>query len=75
MAYFDPQELLNVDRDINSAVNIKRVGLVLFPTINHRKGNPIVINSTTNSISKEVLETLVNVLKAYTLSGTPNRCR
>jgi putative transposase len=73
--YFDPQESLNVDRDINSAVNIKRVGLGLFPTIKRRKGNPVVGESTTNSTSKEALAALRDVPEAYTVFGNPNRCR
>ncbi|XHR84219.1 MAG: hypothetical protein ACFKPT_07905 [Gloeotrichia echinulata GP01] len=56
-------------------MNIKRVGLGLFPTIKRRKGNPVVGESTTNSTSKEVLEALRNVPEAYTVFGTPNRCR
>jgi putative transposase len=36
-------------------INIKRVGLGLFPTIKRRKGNLVVNNSTTNSTLKEVL--------------------
>ena len=50
--------LLWVDRDTNASINVKRVGLGLFPTIKRRKGNPVVSNSTTNSTSKEVLATL-----------------
>ena len=56
--YWDEKLQLNVDRDIASGINIKRVGLDLFPTIKRRKGNPVVIQSTTNSTSKEVLATL-----------------
>ncbi|RAM49781.1 MAG: transposase [Hapalosiphonaceae cyanobacterium JJU2] len=56
--YWDEKELLWVDRDINAAINLKRVGLGLFPTIKRRKGNPIVGDSTTNSTSKEVLVVL-----------------
>jgi putative transposase len=54
--YFDPQQLLYVDRDINAAINIKRVGLELFPTINRRSGK--IGNSKTHSTAKQVLETL-----------------
>jgi putative transposase len=36
--YFDPIEQFLVDRDINAAINIKQVGLGLFPTIKRRKG-------------------------------------
>lgn len=56
--YWDESESLLVDRDVNAAINIKRVGLGLFPTIKRRKGNLVVTESTTNSTSKEVLETL-----------------
>ncbi|WZI66423.1 MAG: hypothetical protein HEQ35_29780 [Gloeotrichia echinulata IR180] len=73
--YWDEKESLLVDRDINAAINVKRVGLGLFPTIKRRKGNPVVDGSTTNSTSKEVLAALRNVPEAYTVFGTPNRCR
>lgn len=53
--YWDEVEQLNVDRDINAAVNIKRVGLGEFPTIKRRRGNRVVVKSTTSSTSKEVL--------------------
>ncbi len=61
--YWDEELKLNVDRDIASGINIKRVGLGLFPTIKRRKGNPVVIQSTTNSTSKEVLAILRNTQK------------
>ncbi|WP_420798708.1 hypothetical protein [Aetokthonos hydrillicola] len=41
-SYFDPKELLYVDRDINASINIKRVGLGLFPTIKSRKGKVVI---------------------------------
>lgn len=53
--YWDEELKLFVDRDINSGINIKRVGLGLFPTIKRRKGNLVVTKSTTNSTLKEVL--------------------
>ncbi len=56
--YWDQEYQLLVDRDISSSVNIKRVGLGLFPTIKRRKGNPVVVASTTNSTLKKVLTTL-----------------
>ncbi|WP_363267764.1 hypothetical protein [Okeania sp. SIO2B3] len=40
--YFDEELQLKIDRDINAAINLKRVGLDLFPTINRRK-NKVVI--------------------------------
>ncbi len=53
--YWDEELKLLIDRDISSSINIKRVGLGLFPTIKRRKGNPVVIDSATNSTLKEVL--------------------
>jgi len=53
--YWDEELNLLIDRDINSGINIKRRGLDLFPRIKRRKGNPVVIKSTTNSTLKEVL--------------------
>uniref|UniRef100_UPI001ABAC6C8 zinc ribbon domain-containing protein n=1 Tax=Aetokthonos hydrillicola TaxID=1550245 RepID=UPI001ABAC6C8 len=57
-SYFDPQELLNVDRDVNASINIKRVGLGLFPTIKCRKGKVVITATATASTSKEVLQVL-----------------
>ncbi len=56
--YWDEQEMLLVDRDVNAAINLKRVGLGVFPTIKRRKGNPVIDSSITNSTSKEVLVAL-----------------
>lgn len=56
--YWDEKLNLWVDRDIASSVNLKRVGLDVFPTIRRRRGNPVVISSTTSSTSKQVLCTL-----------------
>ena len=53
--YWDEELKLLIDRDINAGVNIKRVGLDLFPTLKRRKGNQVVVNSATNSTLKEVL--------------------
>ncbi|MEM7592281.1 MAG: hypothetical protein AAF383_12305, partial [Cyanobacteria bacterium P01_A01_bin.83] len=56
--YWDDELKLLIDRDLSSSVNIKRVGLGLFPTIKRRKGNPVVVASTTNSTLKIVLTAL-----------------
>jgi putative transposase len=75
--YYDEIERLIVDRDINAGINIKRVGLGLFPTIQRRSakakdatqsGVKITKNSTESS-AKQVLETLKNVLEANTQSS------
>ncbi|MBP5973643.1 transposase [Brasilonema sp. CT11] len=62
--YWDEQSWLFVDRDINAGINVKRVGLELFPTIKRCRGNLVVVNSTTHSTSKEVLAVLRNALEA-----------
>jgi putative transposase len=56
--YWDEEYQLLIDRDISAGLNVKRVGLDVFPTIKRRKGNPVVVASTTNSTSKQVLSTL-----------------
>ena len=56
--YWDDELKLLIDRDLSSSVNIKRVGLDLFPTIKRCKGNPVVVASTTNSTSKLALTAL-----------------
>ncbi|BAZ43109.1 transposase (plasmid) [Chondrocystis sp. NIES-4102] len=56
--YWDEELNLLIDRDVSASINVKRVGLDLFPTIKRCKGNPVVIASTTNSTLKEVLSTL-----------------
>jgi hypothetical protein len=77
--YWDEIENLWVDRDINAAINLKRVGLDEFPTIKRRRGNPVVSKSTTNSTSKEVLATLRSLKKpalyaTHTTSGVVTSC-
>jgi putative transposase len=53
--YWDKELNLSIDRDINASVNVKRLGLDLYPSIKRCKGNPVVMKSTTNSTLKEVL--------------------
>jgi putative transposase len=65
--YDDLIEKIIVDRDINSAINIKRVGLELFPTINRRSGK--ITKSSTKSTTKEVLAVLKGILEANALSS------
>jgi len=60
------EELLYVDRDINASINVKRVGLELFPTIKSRKGKVCITHTATVSTSKEVLIALKKVSEAHT---------
>lgn len=56
--YWDEEYSLWIDRDISAGINIKRVGLDVFPILKRRKGNPVVVASTTSSTLKEVLVVL-----------------
>jgi putative transposase len=56
--YWDETEKLWVDRDINSGINLKRLGLDVFPSIKRRKGGIEIVGSITDSTSKEVLQIL-----------------
>ena len=56
--YWDEKQQVLVDRDVNASINLKRVGLDEFPTIKRRQGMPVVISSTTDQISKQVLSIL-----------------
>ena len=57
--YWDEELNLLIDRDISAGINIKRVGLDVFPTLKRRRGKtPAVIASATNSTSKQVLSIL-----------------
>ena len=56
--YWDVTEKLWVDRDINSGINLKRLGLDVFPSIKRRKGRIEIVGSITDSTSKEVLQIL-----------------
>jgi len=47
--YYDLLELLYVDRDINASINVKRVGLELFPTIKRSRGKVVVTITATAS--------------------------
>jgi hypothetical protein len=40
--YWDEQHSLTVDRDINAAINLKKLGLDIFPTIKRAKRESFV---------------------------------
>ncbi|WP_026102398.1 RNA-guided endonuclease TnpB family protein [Pleurocapsa sp. PCC 7319] len=61
--YWDEEYQLLVDRDISAGINTKRVGLDVFPTLKRRKGNPVIVASTTNSTLKQVLSVLRDLEK------------
>jgi putative transposase len=56
--YWDEQNSLKVDRDINAAVNLKRLGLGIFPSIKRRSGKLTVVGTMDESTTKEILHTL-----------------
>jgi len=59
--YWDDVEKLWVDRDVNAAINLKRLGLDVFPSIKRRKGSIAIVDSITDTTSKEVLHILRGV--------------
>jgi len=56
--YWDESENLWVDRDVNAALNVLRVGLDVFPTIKRRQCGIVIVGSITDTTSKEVLRIL-----------------
>lgn len=58
--YWDNDLKLWIDRDINAAINLLRLGLDVFPRIKRLNGKPVVVSSTTNSTVTEVLTALMN---------------
>lgn len=64
--YWDEQNSLMVDRDINAAINLKRLGLGIFPSIKRRNGNLSVVGTMDNSTVKEILYTLNRAAKTPT---------
>ena len=66
--YWDEQESLMVDRDINAAINLKRLGLDIFPSIKRRSEKPIIVGTMRNRITKEILTILNRTKDSYTIS-------
>jgi putative transposase len=62
--YWDEQESLMVDRDINAAINLKRLGLDIFPRIKRRSGKLIVASCMDQSTTKEILCTLDRAMRS-----------
>ncbi|MEG5058232.1 transposase [Microcoleus sp. A2-C5] len=65
--YWDEQESLMVDRDLNAAINLKRLGLDIFPSIKRRSGKISVVGTMDESTTKEILHTLHRAAKKPTL--------
>ena len=63
--YFDEEIVLVVDRDINAGINIKKVGLELFPTIKRRKGKPVVVENSLTYENPATYSTLKEILKVF----------
>ena len=64
--YWDEQNSLMVDRDINAAINLKRLGLDIFPSIKRRSGNLSIVGTMDKSTTKEILYTLNRATKKPT---------
>ena len=59
--YWDEQNSLMVDRDVNAAINLKRLGLGIFPSIKRRSGNLVIVGTMSDSTTKEILNTLIGL--------------
>jgi putative transposase len=66
--YWDEQESLMVDRDVNAAINLKRLGLDIFPSIKRRSGKPVIVGTIDKSTTKEILHILQKTEDAYAVS-------
>ena len=66
--YWDEIESLRVDRDINAAINLKRLGLGIMPSIKRRSKNLVIVGTMTDSITKEILNILNRTSEAYTIA-------
>ena len=56
--YWDEQHSLMVDRDVNAAINLKKLGLDIFPSIKGLGGNLSLVGAIDDSTAKEILHTL-----------------
>ncbi|BAZ18070.1 transposase [Calothrix sp. NIES-4071] len=66
--YWDEKEMLKVDRDINASINLKRLGLGIFPRIRRRSGKISVVGTMEESTAKEIIDILKKTLSdAYTI--------
>jgi putative transposase len=66
--YWDEQESLMVDRDVNAAINLKRLGLDIFPSIKRRSGKPVIVGTMDKSTTKEILHILQKTEDAFAVS-------
>lgn len=57
-SYWDEQYSLMVNRDVNAAINLKRLGLGIFPSIKRRSGNLVVVGTIDDSTTKKIIHTL-----------------
>ncbi len=53
--YWDETEMLKVDRDVNASINLKRLGLGIFPSIKRRSGKIVIVGTMTESTTKEIM--------------------
>jgi putative transposase len=65
--YWDEIESIKVDRDINASINLKRLGLGIFPSIKRRSKKLDIVGTMSDSITKEILNILNRTSEAYTV--------
>jgi putative transposase len=57
-----------VDRDVNAAINLKRLGFDIFPSIKRRSGKLAIVGTMDESTTKEILHVLKKTEDAYAIS-------
>jgi len=62
--YFDKELELFIDRDINAGINIKRVGLEIFPVVSKKKEVVRITKSSTESSATAAIEVFKNINKS-----------
>lgn len=56
--YWDEKLLLLVDRDVNAAINLLRLGLGIFPSIKRRRGKIVIDGNIDESTLKQIMSIL-----------------
>ncbi|WP_293111578.1 transposase [Moorena sp. SIO4G3] len=56
--YYDSVERVLVDRDVNAAINLKRLGLGVFPSIKRRSGKLVISGDMDDSTTKQIVSIL-----------------
>ncbi|XZO02878.1 MAG: transposase [Microcoleus sp.] len=62
--YWDEQNSLMVDRDLNAAIHLKRLGLDIFPSIKRPSGNLSIVGTMDNSTRRKSYIPFIGLLRS-----------